>query len=74
MFLDECERAARITEPRAKGIVASVGCDELSSAPLQSRPASARCHLDAAGGSREGVSIGEVLARVTVVDHAIATR
>jgi hypothetical protein len=37
----------RITEPRAKGIVASVGCDELSSAPLQSRPASARCHVDA---------------------------
>ena len=35
MFLDECERAARITEPRAKGIVASVRCDDLGSALLQ---------------------------------------
>ena len=33
---------ARITEPRAKGIVAPVRRDQLSSAPLQSRPASAR--------------------------------
>jgi hypothetical protein len=38
---------ARITEPRAKGIVARVRRDELSTAPLQSRPASARYYLDA---------------------------
>src|ERR1700733_16041208 len=38
---------ARITEPRAKGIVASVRRRELSSAALQSRPASARQYPDA---------------------------
>jgi hypothetical protein len=75
---------ARITEPPAEGIVASVRCVERSSAPLQSRPASVRGYLDAvhldvskawmAHGSRERVRTGEVLARVTVVDHAIATR
>jgi hypothetical protein len=79
---------ARITELRTNGIVASVRRNELSTAPLQSRPASARYYSDAvlsshflmsektrmARGSRERVSIGEVLARVTVVDHAIATR
>ena len=73
---------ARITEPRAKGIVASVRCDERSSAPLQSRSASARDYLDAVllvvsktrmdHGSRGRVRTGQVLARVTVVDHAIA--
>jgi hypothetical protein len=82
---------ARITEPRAKGIVASVGCDERSSALLQfarfrrgstqmrSWAPASLCQQDVsttrmARGRREGVSIGEVLARVPAVDDAIATR
>jgi hypothetical protein len=74
---------ARITEPRAKGIVARVRRDELSTAPLQSRPASARHYLDAENDPKIGrhdkifvifaEATGEV-ARVMVVDHAIATR
>ena len=58
MSLDECERAARITEAPAKGIVASVRRHELSSAALQSRPASARQHSDAVLRSRILMSEG----------------
>ena len=49
---------ARISEPRAKGIVASVRRHERSSAALQSRSASARQYSDAVLRSRILMSEG----------------